>query len=381
MRTIIFLCLLFFTAVALDVSPLLRGPSISEWRWPYEFVNTSSKLVFPLIPAALILILFWLSEKIKKPWLILTMLVILSFGWQLSVIHFSRAGIKVLYHRTTDSGLNGYYSAGINIKDPREFVTSYPQIVNDLPMHAKGHPPGMPLAFYYYNRLISDPFIVAISSPFIISFVSGLAIVLVYLITKSLTSAFFTATIPGLALFLPLPDVIYPLFGLFALVLLKKFPVVSGLIFGLGLFFSYSILPVIIFFRKSKFILGLIIMVLIYYLIGYDFFKSTMVIISNQAHRSFLPWLLYNPYDFVVFLGIPLAVLAWKSAKNKLLVIMFFVFLTIFSRAEVGRIWLPLAVMLPILIKQKLSTKSVMILFALQMIQTLVIQEFWVPLW
>ncbi len=391
--SIITISLVFFAALALNISPWVRGPS--EWRWPYQFIPTFNKLYFPIAVGVLILLLFKFvdSKKIKSKWLPLFTLVFLSFLFQISVVFFSRAGINVLYHRTFDPGLNGYYSAGIAITDPRRFITNYPQIVNSLPMHAKGHPPGGPLSFYFANTLVRNPFWIAITSPFVVSLLSCLAIILVYLISQSFRAAFLTATIPALALFMPLLDLIYPLFGLTAVYLITKHKnFLSGLVFGLGLFFSYSLLPVmaVIFILSKtnflKFSLGVVVFFLSLNLIfGYDFIKSTLVVISNQAPRSFLPWLIYNPYDFMVFLGLPTAILLWLS-NRKFLLLFFSLILTIFSRGEVGRIWLPLMVLATIpagkyLTEKKFSSKFVMILLALQMIQTLIIQEFWVPLW
>lgn len=390
---IITISLLFFAAVALNISPWLRGPT--EWRWPYQFIPTFSKLYFPLAVGTLMLVLFKFvdTRKLKTKLVPLLTLVFLSFLFQLSVVFFSRAGINVLYHRTTDPGLNGYYSAGLAIKDLRGFITDYPQIVNGLPMHAKGHPPGGDLSFYLANTIFNNPFWLAVASPFIIALLSCLAIPLVYLISKSFRVAFLTATIPALALFMPLLDLIYPLFGLLAVYLIiRQKSFLSGLVFGLGLFFSYSLLPVaaiILILAKTnflKFCLGILIFFGVLNLaFGYDFIKTTQVVISNQAPRSFLPWLIYNPYDFAVFVGLPVAVLAWL-ANRKWVLIIFSVILTVFSRAEVGRIWLPLMVLATIsagkfLDEKKFSTKFVMLLLALQMIQTLVIQEFWVPLW
>lgn len=391
-------CLAFFLAVALDISPLLRGPSVAEWRWPYQFINTLNKIWVPGIVGAAVLGLFLQvdTKKLNKPKLaaVLTCLVILGSFWQFSVTYFSRAGIGVLYHRITDPGLNGYYTAGLNISNPEYFLAHYPSIVNNLPMHAKGHPPGGAISYYLANQMLRNPFLVAVFSIVKISLLASVSSLLVYLITKSLRAAFFAATVPGLALFLPLLDVVYPLFGLLSLLfLVKNKPLVSGLIFGLGLFFSYSIWPVFLFmipfFRKNYlkfFVGGALFFAAMYLLTGYNVIATTLVVVSNQAHRSFLPWVIYNPYDFAAFLGFPLAILGVLAIRRKLLIPAFFIFLTIFSRAEVGRIWLPIALMVPVLAagfldQKSFSIKQMVLLISLQLVQTLVIQEFWVPLW
>ena len=93
-----------------------------------------------------------------------------------------------------------------------------------------------------------------------------------------------------------------------------------------------------------------------------------------------------RPIDFVIFLGIPLAVLAWFGTKKKWLVVGLVVFTTIFSRGEVGRIWVPLMPLAAIaagefLTERKFESRLVLILLALQMVHVLVLQEFWVALW
>lgn len=343
---------------------------------------------------AAILGLFWVSEKKlgKKAKLgVLAVLVVLAFFWQIAVGNFSRVGASYWVHRTVTADLTGYYTAGVNIRNVSEFIREFPSLVNSLPMHAKGHPPGGALFYYSLNKLLG-PVATATYSPFLLAFLSSLTIPLVYLITKNFRATFFSALIPSAVLFMPLLDVIYPLFGLTALFLvLKKKEFLAGIFFGVGLFFSYSILPVlavIVFAIKQKvsFLLGIVVFMAFLTFSGYDFIQTTITVISNQAARNFWVWLVFNPIDLIVFLGIPLAILAWFGIERKWLVVGLIIFTTIFSRGEVGRIWLPLMPLAAIaagrfLTKREFKPAMVLILLALQMGHILVLQEFWVALW
>lgn len=348
----------------------------------------------PGVVMVAILGLFWFSEKQlgkMEKLAVLALLVFLAFFWQVAVGNFSRVGASYWVHRTVTADLTGYYTAGVNIGSVPKFVREFPSLVNNLPMHAKGHPPGGVLFYYSLNKLFGVV-MTAVYSPFLLAFLSCLTIPLVYLISKNFRATFFSALIPSAVLFMPVLDVIYPLFGLTALLLgLRKKEFLAGVVFGIGLFFSYSILPVvavIIFSIKQKitFLLGIIAFIALLTFVGYDFIETTVTVIGNQAARNFWVWLVFNPIDFVIFLGIPLAVLAWFGTKKKWLVVGLIVFTTIFSRGEVGRIWVPLMPLAAIaagefLTERKFESRLVLILLALQMVHVLVLQEFWVALW
>ncbi len=382
---------MFFAAVAFDVTPYIRGPI--EWRWPYLYINTLNKILFPLFIIDIILLFFKFLDKREIRGISLTVvligIIILNFLWQVSVVNFSRAGDGVLIHRITDPGLNGYYSAGIAITNPVKFVLNFPSQVLNLPMHAKGHPPGVPLAFYYLNQLTSNRYSTALISRTLILILSGLTIVPLYYLTKNWRAVFLFMTIPSLCLFIPIPDVLFPFFGILSWFLLRyQKHFLAGFVMAVGLFFSYSILPVLVFLLFLKPKKTFYIPIIIYFLL---FWQTFLVVIGGQAPRNYFTWLFFNLWDFIVFTGWPLIILFVLSLRAKGEAI--FLLLTIlllnfsgFSRAETGRIWLPLMTLLVVpavkyLEEKKFSTKFVMILIVLQMIQTLVIQEFWVPLW
>ena len=139
-----------------------------------------------------------------------------------------------------------------------------------------------------------------------------------------------------------------------------------------------------------------------FYLVGFDLPRSIQAVVHNQASRDYLAWVIYNPYDFFVFMSLPLSLLfIYKSLKstkkidikpiiNRAMYTFWIIFaLLVFSgasRGEVGRIWLPFMIIPIVCVGQliadlKLSYKQIAIIFILIFIQTILIEEYWVPIW
>jgi len=141
------LTLTFCLAVGFDISVYLRGPSPypPEWRWPYFFVNTLSKIYLPLLSITLVIFLFSLYEKnkilSKHTKLFLFFLILLHFFFELSLLFFSRSGISVLIHRIINPTLNGYFTASLSIQNISDFLHNYNTNILDFIYHAKAHPP------------------------------------------------------------------------------------------------------------------------------------------------------------------------------------------------------------------------------------------------
>ncbi len=405
--SILTISLVFFLVIAFNLSPYLRGPGEwpPDWRWPYLFVNTISRIWAPLIVMILIFYLFYFLEKKGKldQLATLVLLVILSYLFQLSILYFGRSGIFVLIHRIINPDLNGYFTEAVKIKNLSEFLASYQKNVLNFSMHATGHPPGSILFFWLIGKTVNFlPFIrnfaanlipqhqdvktiwdslnmnqrtTAIFSAFFIPFLGSLNIIPLFYLSKNLfntktalRTVFLAIFIPALILFTPLSDVFFPLFFLTSFLFFVKsikknnqFQVfISGLIFSFGLFFSLSLLPLsFIYFYyliKNKrlslsFLTGISVFYLILFFTGYNVFNVANTLMTGlPKHRPYLIWTFYNLYDFFVFTGIPVALtyLAFIFRKTKEpLSISFTAMLLLLNfsgavRGEVGRIWLPL---------------------------------------
>lgn len=291
--------LIFAVAVALNLSPYLRGPApyFPDWQWQYDFVNTYPKMWLPVVITILLLFIFYKFEKKGKRWIeknekkIFSLFVFLGYIFQLSLMYANRAGINGLISRIVSPDVNGYFSTSIQIYSVSDFLKNYNNSVLSFFMHAQGHPPFAILFFYFINKFfLLVPFLSAITvglspksylihliwislaaneqagavfSAFLIPFLVSLTSILVYLVAKRLYGAEISMRslvaylfIPSVLLFIPINDAFLSIFPLFSLLLMiksidnnsNKLMLLSGFVFSIGVFFSISIAPLIIIF-------------------------------------------------------------------------------------------------------------------------------------
>lgn len=469
------ICLIFFVAIGLDLTPYLRGPAPypPDWQWSYLFINTFQKIWAPLITVIFIFLLFlYLNSKKeeyiqKKEKIILFIIIFLSFLFQLSVLFFSRAGIFVLIHRIINPDLNGYFTESLNISDMFNFLSTYNEKVLKFPMHAQGHPPGAILFFYAINQitvplsflysfiekfspshsdtklfwqaLSSSQKLASVISSFLIPLLSSFIVLPLYYLGKKLyglktgvNSIFLYIFIPSVVLFIPINDVFLAFFPLSSLLLFikgiesksKVYLFFSGVIFLFGIFFSLSLFPILIIlffmflyysllqeksiFKNSilsiNFLLGIVIIpILLFIFFHFNFIEVSKTLMSGLPKgRLYNVWAFYNLYDFFIFTGIPVLILFALKLKELISIkklretdflflgFVVMIFLLNFSgsvRGEVGRIWLPFVPFLVLSITNfitnslKFKTNFFLIILLLQVLQILIMQEFWVMLW
>lgn len=466
---IIIITLLFLAAIGFNISPFLRGPAPypPEWQWTYFFINTLDRIYLPVIFIGILIALFWLSKKnnffSQHPKLLLALVIILSFLFQISVQFFSRAGVTVLIHRIINPELNGYFTAALPVENVADFLSTYNQNILKFVYHARSHPPGAILLFFaikqlmsafpvlgniassfspthadvksIWNVLLPSEKATAIFSAFLIPFLSSLSIIPLYYSSKilygakaALRTVFLFVFIPSVVLFIPINDSFLHIFAITAFFFMLRgakqkkllYISLSGLTLFLGIFFNLSLLPLVIFLGiffllrnciqkkiqvkyilKSGFFfsLGFILLPLIlYFLFHFDFIHMLKIIMGSvpDIHtRSYKIWIFYNLYDFFIFSGIPIAVIFFLSIKKLFLnhlLIAFLVMLLVLNfsgsiRGETGRI---LVIFMPFMAliaagfttnNLKFTTRQFGIFLALQALQILVMQEFWVMLW
>ena len=147
--------LIYVLGIALDLSPLLRGPI--EWRWPRAAVQYWDRL-WP-IALAWLATLGWaiaierMISRARRPrrWLILGLagLMLASIVVQFAALRMERADLlRALFWRATDFYANGYFTVGANIGDARGFLQQYPALMPGFPLHPQVHPPGLPLIYW-----------------------------------------------------------------------------------------------------------------------------------------------------------------------------------------------------------------------------------------
>jgi len=443
-KGLLILSVLFFVILGFDLLPFLRGPAPypPEWQWPYRLDFNLSKLWLPLLITSLIFIvaLYWLKKpKIVKTNYLLGVLVILFTLFQLSLFFYSRSGLKVLFFKTADPGMNGYFTASLSIKNPSDFINGYEQKVLALPQHSRGHPPGMILFYHGLNKTFANlpqlkplvnnyfperPDVKAlwqslswneqltalISGPLII-LLSLTALWPIYGLAKLLfnqraaqVAALIYGLIPSVALFNPLPDALFAVFGIAAVYLfikgfktqLLRYFFVSGLGLSLGLFFSLSLLPLLLLimilgwqYRRRfqanfwpAFIWGLGLLPLGLWLVfQYNSFLVGKSIMSGLAPRSYWLWLVFNLVDYWLFTGIAVSWFLFLAKKKHPLFWALIISILItnvlgMSRAEVGRIWLIFTPFVAILVANNLKKKrDLFLVLGLQVVQILVMSS------
>ncbi len=294
--------IIFFALIAFDFSPYLRGPAPypPDWRWPYEFTNTLSRIWAPFGIILLTTLIFRKKENKtlkSRSYKTIIAFVILSFLLQISLLYYSRSGVEVLVHRTINPMISGYFSVSNQIFDLGIFLRNFNQSLYDYPMYARFHPPGG-ILFYYLLEFISKPFshlfanilsvnpahsdvallwnglgmyqkFNALVSGFVIAFIASLSIIPIYLSSRILygeKAAFRSSVlfifVPSLLLFTPLIDVFMPLFTCTSLYFYLKgnqtnnylYFFFSGLILFLGAFFTLTFIPLLFFFSLLFFI-------------------------------------------------------------------------------------------------------------------------------
>ncbi len=404
--------------------------------------------------------------NLKKEFIYVLFFSFLIFLFQIALVYFSRFGITVLFRRLVDPGINGYFSTAIAIDNIGYYISNYHEILLSFDQHARGHPPGSVLflkvvinffdvihnnysSFFYlldtlkvgwaknlWDSLSASERGASIFIPFLLHLITGLIFVPLYYLAKIVTdniilsvrTALLFTLIPSFSFFALTFDPIYT--GLLILSLLqialgvKRNKIVllftSGITTAVALFFSLSVIPacaIIILFiifntnrtNISRFIKytiiftsGFLSFFTILELIGFRTINSFHAVLSNQTPRDYLTWVIFNPYDFFVYLSIPATVILLvfmlfnKLHKNnglesKLNNSFWIIFLTLIisgvSRGEVGRIWLPI-MLFPIFVTVifitktlKLSTQKFWIFLIFTIIQVIIMEEYWVPIW
>lgn len=399
--------------------------------------------------------------NLKKELLFLGILVILVFVFQLALVYFSRFGIGILFRRIADPGINGYFTASLHIQNIPDFLYNYPRLlITSLPQHSRGDPPGPILFMYLFvNFFKSFPFIyegliknlggsvsdarnlwlslldhqkfAALFLGFFMHFISAFVLIPFYFLLKNLTNkivalrgVFIFGLIPSFTFFPLFFDPLYVLFPILTFLFLVlgfkgenyKYYFLGGLSLAIGLFFNLAFLPLFLFLgilfvtirlqERVKILLsfnfGLIVVPFLLLFAGYNSLYSGLVLLRSQTPRSYLDWVIYNPYDVFIFMGIPVSILflivsfkIYKSEKfnmlKKILISFWIMFISLVlsgtSRGEVGRIWIFLMI-IPVGIlayflteKWKYSKVRISLLLLLLIIQCLVLEEFWVPIW
>jgi len=388
------LVVLFFL---LRVSKLPLGNS--QWTWNYVSRPLDSSYYFPLLAVLFLGVILFLAlrlkinEKFYLPLLVVAVFVLLISFVGVGLDQPSSTWLdKTIRH----SGVTSYFSDAQKINNLGEFLHQYPKLIPSLEMHSQTHPPG-PIVFFYgsikLSQITGNSFNPALYGAYAIILLASSSVVLVYYLTKKLfdhrtaliASSLYGLT-PALVMFTPEMDQVYPLFFLILIYLLiesiekKKYLLAwpIGLLWAASLFFSYLFLTFAlaffiicgIYYLNSKFedkktfvrfALGLLIRIALVFILAHlvygmifgnnllDIYRASM-----PYHKAFLAtktyslWLVYNLYDFILFLGLPVTFgIIFSLRKSRPNIILWFLIAMLLiidlsgkNRGEVARIWL-----------------------------------------
>ena len=142
--------LLFLAALALNISPCLRGPE--EWRWAYAIPGQPLRLFIPAITLLLYLALAY--SLLPTPYFLpLTVLSVPLIQSSLLIVNHPDV-IMPLFFRTISPSASGIFSVGSTIQDVGDFLQRYPDLMPSFPVHPQRYPPGLPLLFYLARRVL-----------------------------------------------------------------------------------------------------------------------------------------------------------------------------------------------------------------------------------
>ncbi len=418
---------LMFIFLVLIKTPYLNGPT--EWAFPYFPQNIEYAIIPILLYSVFLPIVLSFAKKNNKI-AVIAISCIFFFLFQTTYTLLSPRGINSIPQRINDPVTTGYYTISKNVTSYSEFMKNFENYM--VGHHSVTHPPGSisffylanktflalpnsikenvvnlfsPIYFapyyhiysYYFPQLSPNSFdqeYLLIVLSILVPLLSSLIIPATYFAAKNIFSektaiysAIFAALIPSFLIFAPIMDQIFAIFPILSVGFLyrkgKKWLnyLLSGVIFSIGLFFTFGILvlvpmfiALIVFFEYKErrkinrrmlnssikyvaiFILGLISFQLLLYLI-FNYNPISTFIHTKEGHninkiRTYWLWLVFDLIIFFIMVGVPITVsffhfIKTKIRNNKIEPFSFFTLITILLldisgiiRGEVERIWM-----------------------------------------
>jgi len=444
-------------AVANDSLP--RGVE-GEWEWRYLPLNTYEKLWVPMtIFIGFLLVTLYIIKvdptiSGKRESLILLALVLMAFSINMGVFYVreNELGLSAIIRSPI---ITSYYTVAHDVTDIIPFLRDYVSLMPTFSppaIHAE-KPPG-PIIFcwlvdqipYFSNEIAAT--VIGLLIPLISSF----TIIPLFYLGKEiygrkvgLYASLLYGVIPSIIMFTPEFDQIYTLFSVsmlcsFYIGLNRRrifYIFLSGLVFSLSLSFSFIhliFLPMVvlltiflyinnrIIIEKShtltikikkkqedfpfmikavfSFIVGLSIFYILFLLLNLNLFEVYQYVslgnIQFQLKRTYSKWVVYNLFDFFIFVGIPTSMLFFRKflkslinlLKDKRVKSSDLVFITFLltllalnilgiTPGEVARLWIFLVPFVALSSASVISDKhEIIMILILQFIQTIAFRIF-----
>ncbi len=155
--------LLLSLAIALNVSPHLRGPD--ERRWHFALPSKPIRHFIPVwvVGAYVAITASWRGRIVQgktSGWerRVFLLFIVLSVPIIQASLYTVEAPdiLEQPFYRTGSSTSNGVFQVGSTINDPIDYLRRYPEKMPTFPIHPRRYPPGLPLLFYGTRRLLKD---------------------------------------------------------------------------------------------------------------------------------------------------------------------------------------------------------------------------------
>ncbi len=196
--------------LALDASPWLRGGF--GWRWHYAV--PSFQRFWPLLLSVTVYTtVVAVAERglERRPSGSARQFVWVGFALaavmiQLAVLHLTNPNpVSELFRRTVSPNSGGFFNVTVEVQDIGGFLRDYPQLMPDWPAHPQRHPPGVPLIFLVWRKLLDNVPALADSLARIVRPDQCNNYNLVFFDNPQLASAWAGMVLPGLAVLLVWP--------------------------------------------------------------------------------------------------------------------------------------------------------------------------------
>ena len=362
--------------IAADLLPALRGVA-GEWQWTHNSLDLIPwRLIFPILIAFALYRISTPSVQSPISNLQLLIFALFAFALHLSLQALTANNFSIIA-RTLNPTYFGYFPPAVAIDDLAKFLRDFTHAQPTLPYYRLAtHPPGG-VVFHWLiiqfvkifptqlldpilaPRLASLPswihnyttpdIIAGTAASLAIPFLSSLSIIPLYHLARALwddrtarLAILLYAFIPALTVFMPVFDDTFTLITSLTLYFTvngiknqkRSQLFLAGLICGAGLFASFGLLPLLLISNLYLLISSRAIKNFIYdsvalaiggitvWSLGWIIFGlNPFIIYSNSVSehailtttRSYWAWLIYNPYDVLIFAGIPISILFFGS--------------------------------------------------------------------
>ena len=350
-----FALLIAVTAVALVAclvlvhAPGLNGPWY--WKWPWRRLDAIR--VFPALLAGLVPlgVALWRFQRGREGLFAPLFLVALScFCVQIIAagVQSEPFALERIWRVITHEGATSYFGDALRLRSRPDLLRDFPELMPNLVLHSRTHPPGPILFHTAMIELFGPKLAAALAGGLLIGLLGSLSPPATFWMARGFgadrTTAFHAAVCvslcPGLLLFFPELDQVYPvltcsILGAWVFALRTQRPgyaALAGLAFGVASFFTYSVLVLGAFLasytlvrisnapsltapggpaRQLALATGVVaaLYAALYLLWGFDPFATFRSALTNQAQlaamlgRPYAPSLLFDPLDFALGMG------------------------------------------------------------------------------